>query len=287
MHIKFNSEYSSHFMAHFLDPVVDLFNNGVIEKPANSSAKNRQRKQILEQGRTDFDSPSSGLTAEQKVELYCYHYFLMHLSSNLAFMLFEKDFLLNLFNENNIVYFVDIGCGPLTAGIALNRWLKENIPGQKKVSYYGADISKSMIKKANSLLTNPHFFEEFSEVELFDDKARIVEHLSSREITEKSVFIINYSFLFASHSLIVQEFVDFTNNLIENTPKTIILYQNPGRSDLSKKWIEYKKNLTSFSSKKQYPLVYRYKYDDIFGSSNYPSPTLKAKFDILKNFQDD
>jgi len=280
----------------FLPPVNRLFASGVVQNPnANGlhtpeakAIKNNHRNNILNQGRTDFAITSDGLTPAQKVDLYCFYYFQMHFTSSYRFYLQEKDFL-QASMKGKSVYFIDIGCGPFTSGLAFNSWLSKFADLQTtSINYFGVDISKHMIEKAKSVASNTSKL-NFTPV-FFEDKDQIID---IRNIVQKDILIIlNYSYLFASNSLVVEDFLSFTRDLLntycnQDNPEignAIILQQNPRLESLNLKWINYKSQLPMFASKEQYPQLFAFQFDDALGSSNYPSPSFNVRCDLLKSF---
>ena len=57
-------------------------------------------------------------------------------------------------NDQN-VYFIDVGCGPFTSGLAFHFWLKKQKARKnttpKSVNYIGFDSSSTMIDKAKEV----------------------------------------------------------------------------------------------------------------------------------------
>lgn len=272
------------FQKEFLVPAENIFNQNIISKPTNKYTKNKQRNQILKQGRANFDMASDGLTPSQKVDLYCYHYFQMHFTSSYVFFQREKELILDLLAHDEL-YFVDIGCGPMTSGLAFSYWISQFAPDSENANYIGMDISSNMINKADQIVLADNFDLRFRTIHLLTDKNKARTSLEDICDENPQALIINYSFLFASESLNVPDFIDFTTELHDAYPETFIFYQNPTLPDLNTKWNKYKNKLQYFKSKELYPTNIRYKFDDVLGSSNYPNPTLNAKFDLLKSYR--
>ncbi|MGH1339573.1 MAG: class I SAM-dependent methyltransferase [Aureispira sp.] len=249
----------------------------------------QHRNEILDQGRTDFDEDSHGLTGKQKVDLYGFYYAQMHFTSNYICFLNKKPLLQEVLDEG-ILYFIDIGCGPMTAGIAFDHWLKKHSKQDQKVVYIGIDISSNMITKSKAIINNRNFNLQYHDYFLDTDKNEIIDYIREKHDPNlQQSFIINYSFLFASKSLNVQEFVSFTNKLYESTKnqndtyaKFIILYQNPTHSNLSTSWVSYstKININESNSSE----TFRYSFCDIMNSCNYPIMKLTARLDIVKSY---
>jgi len=278
----------------FLPPVNQIFDSGVIQRPvvdnepyssASKKIKNSHRDNILDNGRADFDTDSDGLTGMQKVDLYCYYYFQMHCASSFQFYLNETEFLQETL-ANRAVWFIDIGCGPFTSGLVFNSWLKQYAPVGISANYVGIDISKNMLTKAEQILeSTPNL--RFNEYFFLNNKNEALGTINENG-EQEIVIILNYSYLFASTSLDVQDFLQFTNSLRESYPQArfIIFQQNPRRPDLNEKWEEYKSQLVGFTSKVGYPHRFGMSFDDILESCNYLKPNFgnKIKCDLLKSF---
>ena len=276
----------------FLPPINSLFISGAIQNPnANGlhtpeakAIKNTHRNTMLNQGRTDFEIAADGLTPAQKVDLYCYYYFQMHYTSSYRFYLHEKDFLQASIKDKT-VWFIDIGCGPFTSGLAFNSWLKNFADmNSTKVNYIGVDTSKTMLLKAEAV-SNSCAKLNYGDKVFSVDKNEILDvHQYIMQDDRELLFILNYSYLFASNSLDVQDFVDFTKGILGYAGKVIVLQQNPRLDSLNLKWTNYKSQLPVFTSKEKYPQLLAFQFDDALGSSNFPSPSFNVRCDLLKSF---
>lgn len=285
----------------FKSPIDNMIALGSIKDPnfggRNSSAsqdiKRNHRNIILQQGRADFNTDSDGLTASQKVDLYCYYYFQMHFTSTYSFIEKENNYLINLIKNKNI-WFVDIGCGPFTSGLAFSFWLdKITIDKPYSVNYIGVDISASMLNKAKSV-KQAYGCENFNSCVFIYDKSQVIDNIKNEGLDpNESVIIINYSYLFASHSLDVDEFVKFTKSIINkfyniNGERIIILQQNPKCDELNKNWRDYKNKLAgelmSVSRKPRYPKSYNFAYEDKLESSSRLNHDYDVKCDILEHY---
>ena len=287
-------------MDEFLTPVNHLFNAGVVQNPnANGlhtpearTIKNNHRNIILNQGRTDFEITADGLTPSQKIDLYCYYYFQMHFTSSYRFYFHEKDFLQASIKDKT-VWFIDIGCGPFTSGLAFNSWLKNfGDLNSTQVNYIGVDTSPNMLLKAETISKNCKKL-NYGHTTFSQDKNEILDVPQFIAESQKELlFILNYSYLFASNSLVVQDFIDFTTELFhfycnrnnQITGKVVILQQNPRLDSLNEKWAIYKAQLPMFNAKEGYPQLLGFNFDDCLGSSNYPSPSFNVRCDLLKSF---
>ncbi len=291
-YITLTEELKNRLIQNFKNPVDLLVRNRIIQDPnfngVNSlesiQIKNTHRNTIVKQGRADFDVDSDGLTATQKVELYCYYYFQMHFTSSYVFYLTESDFLVNILKDKHTV-FIDIGCGPYTSGVAFNSWYKKHIDSeQSQVNYMGIDTANAMVEKSWSIISN--FGDLVYKTNSISNNLNDIFNYLPSINSKKEIFIINYSYLFASHSLDVNIMVDFTNRLRKEYPQTkiIVLQQNPKTDSLNIKWNEYKTKLPNLSSKETYPKLLGFQFDDVLNSTKYVKPNFTVKCDILKSF---
>jgi SAM-dependent methyltransferase len=296
--IELSQKQKPLFTNYLLTPIYQLFAEAVLELPnvngpysaESLKIKDVHRKQLLNQGRTDFDVSSSELTAIQKVDLYCFYYFQMHYSSCRAFYREESEVIKNLINEKTI-WFIDIGCGPFTSGSAFDAWINETKElNFIELHYMGVDISTQMIAKAKHLsATIAH--SNYNTIDFTENRDTLLQVPNFIKETESDILIIlNYSYLFASYKLDVQEFVDFTKKLVDvycksKTEATIVIFQqNPNYDFLNVKWNLYKARLADlFAGKKGYPKVITFDYDDLLESSNAGELNFRVKCDLLKS----
>lgn len=189
------------------------------------------RVTILERGRTNFDEPYSGLSPEDKVLLYCYYYMPMHLYS--SYHIFFKHLLSHLREK---IVFIDVGCGPLTSGIAL--WSTSN---QTDITYIGIDRSQAMLDKAWSV--NQYGTEKNSHCPFFEhihfrtNFVQLPHLLDSVEMgnPNNTLVVFNFCYILASHSFDDNESLDSFIGVINRVAnqyekhKIYVIYQNPVR----------------------------------------------------------
>ena len=295
-----SNQLKKQFETQFLKPVNLLFETGIIQNPIAYppyspeaiAIKNIHRNTIINFGRGNFDTEIDKLTPIQKVELYCFYYFQMHFSSSYVFYQKETELLLSLI-KNKTVFFIDIGCGPFTSGLAFNRWLTnfaENNSGE--INYIGVDTSKNMLQKAQEVSKGtPHL--NYKTTNFVTDKNKIFNlHQFSFRDNVESIIILNFSYLFGSNTITAPDMAQFTNELFrfhsddknENLPKFIVMQQNPDYEHSNDKWSDYKKKLTGLTSKSGYPQSIDFAFDDFFGSLSQQSPSFNVRCDLLKSF---
>lgn len=287
----------NNFVTEFNPPIEKLIASGLIQRPnvnglysvETKTIKNYHRNTILGQGRADFSTSLEGLSATQRVDLYCFYYFQMHFTSSFLLFSSEQAFIESAISGKD-VYFVDIGCGPFTSGYAFNTWLsKLENKNFKTCNYIGVDTSQAMLDKAKKIFNNLGVNKYDSSV-FHTDKNFIADGLHSMiNNSSDTIFIINYSYLFASLSLNVDDFVSFTNTILtkfcnKNGGKLIVLQQNPEYSSLNLKWHSYKQKLTTLQTKENYPKSIAIQFDDVLGSCNWASPNLNIMCDLIKSF---
>lgn len=224
------------FKSEFDRLIIDVIKNDerTIEYPNLLLGKSNDfiRNNVIEYGRTDFDSISlfaPEISVVDKVNLYCFYNLRKHyFSSYSIFESYRNDY----FNQeieqtSGRITFVDFGCGPLTSGLAFNQLFKNSY--NYKLKYVGIDISNSMLSKAK----------EFSNTKLFNENSQFSFVKSIKEVSEEQLseyfrlsntVILNFSYLFANLTIEqTHELASDINKLVSNFPlnKYIIVYQNP------------------------------------------------------------
>jgi len=113
---------------------------------------------ILDRGKTKFDNNYEGREPSDKVLLYCYFNMKKHFFTSIA--VFKKVWksLHQIFTDKKYSpIFIDLGCGPLTSGLAIAELFQSETGKPLLMNYIGIDISQAMIEKAK----------EFSQSDLF------------------------------------------------------------------------------------------------------------------------
>lgn len=297
MKLVLKEKLESNFAVQFKEPFKVLHELEKIKNPnvegkytqSAKSLKKYHRKTILKQGRTNFEEGFEELNAKEMVDLYCFYYFQMHYTSSFVIYFNELEFISQELQKNE-VWFIDIGCGPFTSGYAFNTFLnkiKTNKP--KSLNYIGIDRSKAMIDRAKfvekNMIVNRFNHSSFT-TDLFEVSKKFNTLLDDSEDT---LFIINYSYVFASHTLKVSDLTRFTFKLLDyfnkKNHKLIVLQQNPKLPSLNKKWVSYKEKLNDrLTNLEGYPKNFNFSYEDAFGSCNRPTMKLTSRCDILKSF---
>jgi DNA replication ATP-dependent helicase Dna2 len=186
------------------------------------------RTTVIGYGRANFDETIITHSPEGRTLLYCYYNMRKHYFSQLAiFNSFDEFFGNELKNNSNKLAFFDWGCGPCTAGIALQSYLEES-ENKCLIEYFGIDISQAMLDRAKSFLDSSMFGPNFT--------YNLVHHVSDIEtrkiedaLTETKLCIFNFSYFFgninAEQAKVLAEFI---NSIIGKYPlnKFSVLFQN-------------------------------------------------------------
>lgn len=201
-------------------------------------------REILNQGRTDFDEPFNGLPPEDKVLLYCIYYMPMHLaSSHHIFRIHEPVFTTQLRSADNKVIFIDFGCGPLTSGLAFHEtgW-------QGDISYLGIESSQSMRDKATEINQYSPRFSRFELISDYSQLPNLLEDVIAED--DKTPIIFNFCYFLASETLDIRHLSDVMAQIGDKycNHNLCIVYQNPPRSELHNNWESLKAHLTGFRS---------------------------------------
>lgn len=225
---------------------------------------------VLQRGKTQFDEKYKNLSPSDKVLLYCYFNMKKHFFTSVAVFSKMWKSLQEIFgNKNYFPVFIDLGCGPLTSGLALAELFKEKTGEALLVNYVGIDISDAMINKAK----------EFSQSDLFHPDTNFSFYKSWNDITNDELFslagknnpfFLNASYLFANLSpKIVDDLVIFVKKLVCEFKNVHFIFQNPDRVDRNEGWEGFKKqlNYTEINKEKK---VERVVYKPIRSSMREP-----------------
>ncbi|MCP4108742.1 MAG: hypothetical protein GY749_24875 [Desulfobacteraceae bacterium] len=171
------SQSGSHLL-HPSDYMFNVFKNFII-KPALNDPRttfhnnilgysvDTIRKDILKYGKCDFNESYNELTPDDIVLLYCYfnmrkHYFTSQFVFEKIYSSSNKHF----GNPKLKPLFIDIGCGPLTSGLALGDIYCQKSNKKIDFNYIGIDNADSMLKKAK----------EFSQKCDISTSAKVLHH---------------------------------------------------------------------------------------------------------------
>ncbi len=188
----------------------------------------RVRENVLDRGCTDFSQPYEGpspldgapvcYSPAQKVLLYCSIYMPMHLySSYHVYRTF-------LSPPSVKVLFVDVGCGPLTSGIAYRAFAEH-----ADLAYIGIDRADEMINKAEEIdRLGPGGQTLFNWSALIFDYNALPDFINSH-VSGVEAILINCCYCLASYSLNADDLADALVRIMRRHPKhpMRVVYQNP------------------------------------------------------------
>lgn len=208
------------------------------------------RATVIGYGRANFDEWLFTHTPDQRTLLYCYFNMRKHYFSQLAvFSSFDNYFSNQLKNNANNLVFFDWGCGPCTAGIALQSYLGESgIAGL--VKYFGIDISSAMLKRAEQFLQSDMFDSNFTY-----GLVRNHNEITSEEIRDAldgtKLCIFNFSYFFGNIDVNqAKVLAEFVNELVVKYPlnKYSVLFQNTALEKRNHTYNVFKRTLKSYST---------------------------------------
>ena len=286
----------------FEELIIQPFNNHspnqAWETTVRCKDKDYHRKSILDRGRTDFDALFNGLSPEDKVLLYCAYYMPMHLYS--SYHIFTKHFLPHITEK---IVFIDIGCGPLTSGIAI--WAAAR---QCNITFIGIDRSQVMLNKAmeiNNKSNNENrdpFFKDFHRIL---DYNQLPYYLSCHvEVgdTDDTLIIFNFCYVLASHTFddddALNSLIGVINRVVNEHEKhkICVVYQNPVSKRFQENWNYLKSGVITDSSifnesgfeRQDSTKKERFGYENLWGISKTRSVSYDSfnNFSYLENYSD-
>lgn len=176
----------------------------------------------------------------------------MHLYS--SYHIYAKHLLPDI--PENVV-FIDIGCGPLTSGIAF--WA---VASECNITYLGIDRSQARLNKAKEINqfgpSGPAHSPFFKRVHFIEDFSKLPSLIDSFEIgvPNQTLILLNFCYVLASRTINVKALSIVLNQITERYRefRIAIVYQNPVSdrspelSFLHEKWFDLKPTLTMFTS---------------------------------------
>jgi len=249
--------YPSEILRERLEPSQSIknlfskFNNDYFNHPNINSEKDDlwglSRKEILDdvliRGRGDFTKSYGKISAEDKVMLYCYFNLKKHFFTSYAVFQTVVSSLENFFANNEYKpVFIDLGCGPMTSGLALADLIHSNTGKGINFSYIGVDISNPMMEKAKSF-KSLNIFSTESTFTFLNNWNEIEPSLLYKLAGKNNPIIFNASYLFASSSVDAIDLGKYTTEISKNFANVFFVFQNPNRVDRNIKYEEFKKSI--------------------------------------------
>jgi hypothetical protein len=196
--------------------------------------------EVLVRGRGDFTKETAGVSPEEKVILYCFFNLKKHFFTSYAVFQTVLNSLQAFFrNDDYKPVFIDLGCGPMTSGLALADLIHSNVGAGIDFSYIGIDISEAMLSKAQS----------FQKMPIFSAKAtfRFATNWNDVDAAELSKLagannpiIFNASYLFASSTLKAKDLCKYIRDVSKVYSNVYLVFQNPNNVDRNVKYEEFK-----------------------------------------------
>ncbi|MBF9222493.1 class I SAM-dependent methyltransferase [Hymenobacter ruricola] len=223
------------------------------------------RERILNYGRADFREAC--LTVRpvaqpvDRVLLYCFYNLRKHFfTTRYVFGQIIDSLPDMLTNKDARPVFVDLGCGPMTSGLALADLYQERHGHLLTVNYVGIDIAPAMIEKAQEF-ERSGLFAPNSQFAYYEAWADALVPIIDGFVQVTNPIIFNASYLFASESLNVSELALFINQLRGLCPesKMYFVFQNPNRADRNQKYVQWKEQVRFTRSIVQSVREVRYK----------------------------
>ena len=265
--------FSENLQRLFTDLIRHPFENHPPTPAWQNEVRNRNatyhRDVILDRGRTNFDEPFNGLSPENKVLIYCNHYMPMHLTSSYhIFRVHSRFFKTHFTSLSNTVVFIDLGCGPLTSGIAFWAFARQN-----NIIYLGVDCSRAMIdkvKEINQYGPNQYRDPFFNRLEVISDYTQLTELLDNF-ITraDKTPIIFNFCYFLASRTLDISILSDIIIQIVGeySNHNICMVYQNPDFPQLHENWEILRANLSGFRSRIIESSIQWFRYDSLITDS--------------------
>jgi hypothetical protein len=205
------------------------------------------RKEILDdvliRGRGDFTKSYGKISAEDKVMLYCYFNLKKHFFTSYAVFQTVVSSLENLFATNEYKpVFIDLGCGPMTSGLALADLIHSKTGKGINFSYIGVDISNPMMKKAESF-KSLNIFSSDSTFTFVNNWNEIAPSMLNQLAGKNNPIMFNASYLFASSSVDALDLGKYVTEISNNFANVFFVFQNPNRIDRNIKYEEFKKSI--------------------------------------------
>lgn len=235
------------FQSEIIEPIRNHLQTQISKSILMGYTNDIIRREVLNYGKADFNSAYKNLSSDDIVALYCYFNMRKHYFSSYAVFLKMFASLQIIFkNEQLTPIFIDLGCGPLTSGLALADLYHIQTGKKLKFSYIGIDIANSMLRKAQKFSEVPDLFHEDARFHFFKNWNDISDSLFDDLMNENNPILLNASYLFANiDKVVAEDLARFVNKLVERYKDVHIIFQNPNRTDRNIQYDNFKE-LISF-----------------------------------------
>lgn len=213
---------------------------------------------VLERGTADFDRPYRDEDGFYKVEAFIHQYFRMHYRRNLA--VFEN---CKFLDSRKPCLFIDFGCGPMTAGLALAKRIgKER--AREMVAYWGIDISTRMREKAAQINGFYRLFSDANFSESFAKSAAYGKMTVKNDFANDCIIVVNFSYVLSDMTFkgavhaIAGQVAKMAEYATQHDCPMYIIYQNPHvgatkHDAMHANWAKFRDGLSGkFAFKREY-----------------------------------
>lgn len=206
---------------------------------------------IIENGTADFRKPfttSKGeiLSPSDRALLYCHYNLRVHYFSSY----YVYSVYLNAFNQDRLgfsekLFFLDLGCGPLTSGLAIADLFLQQYKTPINMCYIGVDIAPAMLEKAVEFQNNAPALFANSEFYFIETFVEALELITNKLVMYNHTIVVNTSYLFASSSLKIVDLAAFITRIraVCVQASINIVFQNPDRKDRNINYVAWKREL--------------------------------------------
>lgn len=199
-------------------------------------------RDVLKSGRTDFRYAYNEISPCEKVLLYCFFNMKKHFFTSYA--VFERILpsLKTVFdNEDYRPIMIDLGCGPMTSGIAIADLMMSSTAKALSFTYVGVDIAPAMIARAKKFEDSPlfsntsfYYWEDWNEIDF-----SVLYSVAGKN----NPVVFNASYLFASDSLDSEELAGLVSDVVKLWDHVYLIFQNPDNDIRNVKYIDFKSRL--------------------------------------------
>jgi hypothetical protein len=203
--------------------------------------------EVILRGRGDFAENYGPISTADKVLLYCYFNMKKHFFTSYAVFQTVVDSLETFFTTNDYKpVFIDLGCGPMTSGLALADLIHTKTESGINISYIGVDRAPAMLSRADSFKTLNIFSPDSSFT--FVANWNEISHGLLYELAGKNnPIIFNASYLFASSSVDPIDLANYVTEVSRNYTNVYFIFQNPNRTDRNVKYEDFKRQINATS----------------------------------------
>ncbi|MNL16097.1 hypothetical protein D3C87_1371200 [compost metagenome] len=136
---------------------------------------------------------------------------------------------------------IDLGCGPMTSGIAIADLMMSTESDALSFTYVGVDIAPAMIERAKMFENSPLFSK--TSFYYYEDWEHIDFSVLYATAGKNNPVIFNASYLFSSESLNTNQLAEFVLNVVKLWDSVYLIFQNPDSDTRNIKYVDFKSRL--------------------------------------------